>query len=123
MLDDLLLPSSLQRIPDLVAIGTQESSGNREDWEISLQETLGPGHVLFHSVELGTLHLAIFLRRDLIWVCSGNSLLNTEINNQSRSLGSNYTWRQNMELKVLNCILTATKSMENTEISNQSRSL
>ena len=39
--------------------------------ETRLQETLRPGHVLFHSVEFRTLHLAIFLRRDLIWVCSG----------------------------------------------------
>ena len=27
--------------------------------------------MLYHSVEFGTLHLAIFLRRYLIWVCSG----------------------------------------------------
>lgn len=57
-------------MPDLVAIGTQETNGDRTEWEISVQETLGSGHVLFHSVELGTLHLAIFLRRDLIWVTS-----------------------------------------------------
>ena len=60
-------------MPDVVAIGTQETNGEREEWEFGLQETLGPGHVLFHSVELGTLHLAVFLRRDLIWVCSGIS--------------------------------------------------
>lgn len=56
----------------MVVIGTQETNGERDEWEVGLQETLGPGHVLFHSVELGTIHLAVFLRRDLIWVCSGN---------------------------------------------------
>ena len=72
MLEDLLLPGPLQSIPDVVAVGTQETNGDRDEWEIGLQETLGPSHVLFHSIELGTLHLAVFLRRDLIWVCSGN---------------------------------------------------
>lgn len=72
MLEDLLLPGPLQSIPDVVAVGTQETNGDRDEWEIGLQETLGPGHVLFHSIELGTLHLAVYLRRDLIWVCSGN---------------------------------------------------
>ena len=62
-------------MPDVVVIGTQETNGDREEWETSLQETLGPGHVLFDSVELGTLHLAIFLRRDLIWVCSGKWII------------------------------------------------
>ena len=59
-----------QVMPDVVAIGTQETNGDRTEWEVSIQETLGAGHVLFHSVELGTLHLAVFLRRDLIWVAS-----------------------------------------------------
>ncbi|XP_046461958.1 inositol polyphosphate 5-phosphatase E-like [Daphnia pulex] len=69
-LEDLLLPTPLQSLPDVVVIGTQETNGERDEWEVGLQETLGPGHVLFHSVELGTIHLAVFLRRDLIWVCS-----------------------------------------------------
>jgi len=41
------------------------------EWELKLQETLGPYYVLFHSSTHGTLHLAVFLRRDLIWFCSG----------------------------------------------------
>lgn len=60
----------LEHIPDILAFGTQESCSERFEWEVSLQETLGPSHVLFHSNSLGTLHLAIFLRRDLIWYCS-----------------------------------------------------
>jgi len=43
----------------------------RFEWELKLQETLGPQYVLFHSGSHGTLHLAIFLRRDIIWFCSG----------------------------------------------------
>ena len=43
----------------------------RKEWEIRLQETLGPSHVLYHSVSYGALHLAIFIRRDLVWFCSG----------------------------------------------------
>jgi len=42
----------------------------RTEWELKLQETLGPYYVLFHSSSHGTLHLAIFLHRDLIWFCS-----------------------------------------------------
>ena len=33
----------------------------------TIQDTLGPSHVLFHSCGLGSLHTAVFLRRDLIW--------------------------------------------------------
>ncbi|PRD26067.1 UNVERIFIED_CONTAM: Inpp5e [Trichonephila clavipes] len=40
------------------------------EWEVLLQTTLGPSHVLFTSSSLGVLHLCIFLRRDLIWFCS-----------------------------------------------------
>lgn len=69
-LNDFVLPVGLEHIPDILAFGTQESCSERFEWEVSLQETLGPSHVLFHSNSLGTLHLAIFLRRDLIWYCS-----------------------------------------------------
>lgn len=73
-LEDLLLPTPLQSLPDVVVVGTQETNGERDEWEFGLQETLGPGHVLFHSIELGTIHLAVFIRRDLIWVCSSKSI-------------------------------------------------
>ena len=36
-----------------------------------MQETLGPSHVLFHTAIYGVLYLNVFLRRDLIWFCSG----------------------------------------------------
>ncbi|XP_014615960.1 PREDICTED: 72 kDa inositol polyphosphate 5-phosphatase isoform X4 [Polistes canadensis] len=69
-LNDFMLPSDIETIPDMLAIGTQESCSERNEWEAALQETLGPSHVLLTSTGLGTLHLALFLRRDLIWFCS-----------------------------------------------------
>ncbi|KMQ90312.1 72 kda inositol polyphosphate 5-phosphatase [Lasius niger] len=69
-LNDFMLPCDIETVPDLLAIGTQESCSERNEWEAALQETLGPSHVLLTSSNLGTLHLALFLRRDLIWFCS-----------------------------------------------------
>lgn len=69
-LNDLMLPSEISTVPDILAIGTQESYSERSEWEAALQETLGPSHVLLTSASLGTLHLVLFLRRDLIWFCS-----------------------------------------------------
>ena len=39
-----------------------------------MQETLGMNHVLVHSASHGVLHLAVFVRRDLLWFCSSTSL-------------------------------------------------
>ncbi|XP_054919419.1 uncharacterized protein INPP5E isoform X3 [Dermacentor andersoni] len=69
-LDDLLLPKTIEYVPDIYAIGAQEAMSDRKEWETRLQFTLGPSHVLFSSVSLGVLYLSIFLRRDLIWFCS-----------------------------------------------------
>ncbi|CAO1340761.1 unnamed protein product [Diamesa serratosioi] len=69
-MNDFVLPTGLTYVPDLFVIGTQESCSERFEWEVTLQETLGPSHVLLHSTSLGTLHLAVFIRRDLIWFCS-----------------------------------------------------
>ena len=44
---------------------------SRREWELLLQQTLGPAFVLVHSASLGVIHLVLFLRRDLIWYCSG----------------------------------------------------
>lgn len=71
-LDDLLLPKTIEYVPEIYAIGVQEAMSDRKEWETRLQFTLGPSHVLFYSVSLGVLNLSIFLRRDLIWFCSGN---------------------------------------------------
>ena len=69
-MSDFILPNAIEHLPDIVVIGTQESCSDKFEWEVTLQETLGPSHVLFHSASLGTLHLAVFIRRDLIWYCS-----------------------------------------------------
>lgn len=73
-LNDLLLPDQLVYMPDIYAIGIQEAFSSQndylKDWEIELQTTLGPSHVLLHSSSLGVIHLSIFIRRDLIWFCS-----------------------------------------------------
>ncbi|XP_053329080.1 phosphatidylinositol polyphosphate 5-phosphatase type IV [Spea bombifrons] len=69
-LDDLLLPSEDDFAQDMYVIGVQEGSPDRREWEIRLQETLGPHYVLLHSSGHGVLYLSIFIRRDLIWFCS-----------------------------------------------------
>ncbi len=69
-LAEFLLPHNLDFVPDILVVGVQESFPERVEWEVRLQDTLGPSHVLFHSTSMGTLHQAIFLRRDLIWYCS-----------------------------------------------------
>lgn len=69
-INDFLLPELSEYVQDAYVIGTQETASNRQEWELKLQETLGPQYVMFHSSLYGTLHLAIFLRRDLIWFCS-----------------------------------------------------
>ena len=43
----------------------------RREWEVKLQETLGPQHVLLHAAAHGVLYLCVFVRRDLLWYCSG----------------------------------------------------
>ena len=68
-LAEFLLPDNIKYVPDLLVIGTQETFPEKAEWEVRLQDTLGPSHVLYHSASLGTLHLSVFLRRDLIWYC------------------------------------------------------
>ena len=85
-INDFILPVTQDTLADVYAIGTQESTPNkldiiiiiiiiiiinRNDWEVLLQQTLGLSHVLIHSVSLGCIYLCVFIRRDLIWFCSG----------------------------------------------------
>lgn len=72
-LDDFLIPDSTDFLQDLYIIGLQESTPQRKEWEIRLQETLGPSHVLMYSCSFGLLHLAVFIRRELVWFCSSVS--------------------------------------------------
>ncbi|CAH0564035.1 unnamed protein product [Brassicogethes aeneus] len=69
-LNDFVLPVGMEHVPDILTFGTQESTSEKFEWEVSLQETIGPSHLLFNSTSLGTLHLSIFIRRDLIWYVS-----------------------------------------------------
>ncbi|XP_013169554.1 PREDICTED: 72 kDa inositol polyphosphate 5-phosphatase isoform X2 [Papilio xuthus] len=69
-LADFIFPNQVKHVPDIFAIGTQESYSERTEWEITIQEVLGPSHLLLHSYYLGTILLTIFIRRDLIWFCS-----------------------------------------------------
>uniref|UniRef100_H9GN11 Phosphatidylinositol polyphosphate 5-phosphatase type IV n=1 Tax=Anolis carolinensis TaxID=28377 RepID=H9GN11_ANOCA len=70
VLDDFLLPSEPDYAQDMYVIGIQEGCPDRREWEIRLQETLGPHYVLFYAAAHGVLYLSVFLRRDLIWFCS-----------------------------------------------------
>lgn len=69
-LNELFLADKMENLADIYVIGTQESYSETMEWEISIQETIGPTHVLFHSETLGTIYLGIFIRRELIWYCS-----------------------------------------------------
>lgn len=44
----------------------------RREWEVRLQEALGPHYVMLHSAAHGALHMSVLIRRDLIWFCSGS---------------------------------------------------
>ena len=61
---------SLKQV-DIHVISIQECWPDADAWELELQVCLGPGYALFHSLSFGTLHLAIFLRRDLLWFTTG----------------------------------------------------
>lgn len=56
---------------DMYVIGTQESTPCRREWELLLQKTLGPFYVMVQSSSIGVIYLCFFMRRDLIWFCSG----------------------------------------------------
>ncbi|KAK3746519.1 hypothetical protein QZH41_016740 [Actinostola sp. cb2023] len=69
-LDDFLLPENVDFLQDIYVVGLQESTSFRKEWEIKLQETLGPSHVLMYSCSFGVLHMAVFIRRELVWFIS-----------------------------------------------------
>lgn len=68
--EDFILPTGLEYVPDVLVITSQENSLDRKEWEITLQETIGPNHVIYHSSQHGTLHMAVCMKRELIWFCS-----------------------------------------------------
>ena len=69
-IDDFILPVTHNTVADVFVVGLQECSCDHKKWEVLIQQTLGPSHVLVQSVLFGALHLAVFIRRDLLWYCS-----------------------------------------------------
>nr|XP_006120859.1 72 kDa inositol polyphosphate 5-phosphatase isoform X1 [Pelodiscus sinensis] len=69
-LDDFLFPSDPDYAQDMYVIGVQEGCPDRREWEIRLQEALGPHYVMLYSAAHGVLYMSVFIRRDLIWFCS-----------------------------------------------------
>lgn len=69
-LDDFLLPPQSIYLQDIYVIGTQEGTPFRREWQVRLQETFGPSHVLMQSSNFGVLQLSVFVRRELVWFCS-----------------------------------------------------
>uniref|UniRef100_A0A8D0E8G5 Phosphatidylinositol polyphosphate 5-phosphatase type IV n=1 Tax=Salvator merianae TaxID=96440 RepID=A0A8D0E8G5_SALMN len=90
LLDDLLLPSDPDYAQDLYVIGIQEGCPDRREWEVRLQETLGPHYVMLYAASHGVLYMSIFLRRDLIWFCSEVEFatVTTRIVSQIKTKGS-----------------------------------
>ncbi|XP_030647700.1 phosphatidylinositol polyphosphate 5-phosphatase type IV [Chanos chanos] len=89
-LDDLLLPTDTEFAQDFYIIGVQEGCPDRREWEIRLQETLGPYYVMLYTAAHGVLYLTIFVRRDLIWFCSEveHATVTTRIISQIKTKGA-----------------------------------
>lgn len=89
-LDDLLLPPDADFAQDIYIIGVQEGCPDRREWEIRLQETLGPYYVMLYGVAHGVLYLSVFIRRDLIWFCSEveHTTVTTRIVSQIKTKGA-----------------------------------
>ncbi|KAL1285023.1 Phosphatidylinositol polyphosphate 5-phosphatase type IV [Trichinella pseudospiralis] len=75
-LKDWLMPTAMEHAADLYAVGIQEASANCSSkefrmWEKSLQKCLSTcKQVLVRSVWMGVQHLALFIRRELVWFIS-----------------------------------------------------
>ncbi|KAL7839690.1 hypothetical protein SRHO_G00263480 [Serrasalmus rhombeus] len=89
-LDDLLLPTDTEFAQDFYIIGVQEGCPDRREWEIRLQETLGPYYVMLYAAAHGVLYLTVFIRRDLIWFCSEveHATVTTRIISQIKTKGA-----------------------------------
>ncbi|XP_049619136.1 phosphatidylinositol polyphosphate 5-phosphatase type IV [Syngnathus scovelli] len=89
-LDDLLLPTDSEYAQDFYIIGVQEGCPDRREWEIRLQESLGPHYVMLYAASHGVLYLSAFIRRDLIWFCSEveHATVTTRIISQIKTKGA-----------------------------------
>lgn len=90
LLDDFLLPPDPNYAQDMYVIGIQEGCPDRREWEIRLQETLGPHYVMLYAAAHGVLYMSVFLRRDLIWFCSEveSATVTTRIVSQIKTKGA-----------------------------------
>lgn len=88
-IDDFILPVTHNTVADVFVVGLQECSCDHKKWEVLIQQTLGPSHVLVQSVLFGALHLAVFIRRDLLWYCSSvkNASFSTKPGSIARTKG------------------------------------
>lgn len=64
---------------DVHVVAIQECWPEADALELQMQMCLCPQFALFHSVSFGTLHLSIFIRRDLLWFTTGGPRNNTHI--------------------------------------------
>ncbi|XP_064165225.1 phosphatidylinositol polyphosphate 5-phosphatase type IV isoform X1 [Anguilla rostrata] len=89
-LDDLLFPMDTEAAQDLYIIGVQEGCADRREWDIRLQEALGPYYVMLYAAVHGVLYLSVFIRRDLIWFCSEveHATVTTRIISQIKTKGA-----------------------------------
>ncbi|THD22119.1 Phosphatidylinositol-bisphosphatase [Fasciola hepatica] len=69
-LSDLIFPSSMNNSPSIFAICLQEIPPEKQELLVRLQAAIGPQHVLFSHAFHGTLALAVFVSRELIWYTS-----------------------------------------------------
>jgi len=67
LVEEFLMPPETETLQDIYVLGTQECSPHKRDWEVSVQATLGPTHVLVRSECLGDIHLMVLVRREMIW--------------------------------------------------------
>jgi len=56
---------------DVHVVCIQECWPDADAWELALQSVLGIGFGLFESLAFGTLHISVFIRRDLLWFTTG----------------------------------------------------
>lgn len=68
LVEEFLMPPECEYLQDMYVIGTQECTPHKREWEVTVQATLGPTHVLVRSESLGDIHLIILVRREMIWI-------------------------------------------------------
>lgn len=85
----------------------------RREWEIRLQETLGPHYIVLYGASHGVLYLTVFVRRDFIWFCSGQLWVLRRIDVLSALLNS---------VNILSCCPSQKQSMPRSPLGSSLRS-